>query len=288
MSSLKELPNNKATILDNVACAYCALPKNQHNALTKEHVVGRNFVPRGSFKKGWSLILRACRACNTKKSDLENDISAITLLPDLGDRHTDPQLALLAERKASRAFSRRTKKPVAESTEEMPIMHQLMPGADIRVGLVAPPQIDASRVRELARFHLQGFFYLITYNPTTRMGGFIPGSILFLPGARRSDWGNSLLRSFADMTRGWSNRVIGTGAEGFFRIAIRREPAGSTVWSFALEWNKSFRTAGFFGDEDRAQEFGDQLRWPEMHRLNLTKRYRREIPLAPEDDVLFL
>jgi hypothetical protein len=37
------------------------------------------FVPKRSFAKGWALIIRSCLRCNNEKSDLEDDIAAITL-----------------------------------------------------------------------------------------------------------------------------------------------------------------------------------------------------------------
>jgi hypothetical protein len=49
---------------------------------TDEHVIGRRFVPKNTMFGQWNVILRACRECNTAKSELENDISAITMQPD--------------------------------------------------------------------------------------------------------------------------------------------------------------------------------------------------------------
>src|SRR5947209_4814937 len=47
------LPNNKATKLANITCAYCGGEAEPDNPLTDEHVIGRKFVPKGSFAKGW-------------------------------------------------------------------------------------------------------------------------------------------------------------------------------------------------------------------------------------------
>src|SRR6266852_1995241 len=87
------LPNNKATKLANITCVYCGREETSEQPLTDEHVVGRRFVPKGSFATGWALIARACEDCNNEKSDLEDDISAITLIPDLGTTHERPGLA---------------------------------------------------------------------------------------------------------------------------------------------------------------------------------------------------
>src|SRR5689334_12269149 len=70
-------PSNRP--LNNITCPYCGIDLVQQNAI-KEHVVGRRFVPKGKLAHSWNLILQACRQCNEKKSDLEDDISAISLL----------------------------------------------------------------------------------------------------------------------------------------------------------------------------------------------------------------
>jgi hypothetical protein len=116
-------------------CAYYGAAETFENPLTSEHVVGRRFVPRGSLAGGWCLILQACRNCNNKKSDLEDDISAITLMPDMGTGHADPKLAILAEQKAEGSFSRRTGKIVADSAESMEVGSEFMPGAHIKISL---------------------------------------------------------------------------------------------------------------------------------------------------------
>src|SRR6266566_4636715 len=93
------LSNRKATKLGNVNCVYCGEKDMVEKPLTDEHVIGRRFVPKGSLARGWTLIVRSCERCNNQKSDLEDDISAITLLPDPGGSHSDPDLTSLALRK---------------------------------------------------------------------------------------------------------------------------------------------------------------------------------------------
>lgn len=281
------LPNNKATKLANPACAYCGAKPTPDNPLTDEHVVGRRFVPRGAFANEWCLILRACQRCNNEKADLEDDISAVTLLPPLGRSHEDQTLAALSARKARGSMSRRTGKPVAESSEQSTLKGLMMPGVDVTFGFIAPPQLDRERVIRLACFHLQGFFYLITYDDAQGTGSGLPGTVGMVNHAPLQDWGNGLQRGFASLTRDWPMRVEGTGASGHFRIAIRHDPAGADLWSFALEWNKSHRLVGFFGDLDAAQTYVDTLPPLQWRRAGPSVRMRREIPLAEEEDVLF-
>ena len=213
----------------------CGAANDPDIPLTDEHVIGRRFVPKGSLASGWSLIVRACKRCNNAKADLEDDISAITLLPRLGDVHEDAELAAIASRKAKGSLSRRTKKTVADSYEENKIHGRFGPSGTMTFGMVAPPQLDPERVRRLAHLHLQGFFYLITYDEGRRSGGFIPGDIGWLNEASREDWGNPVQQGFAALVRDWLVRVEGAGASGYFKIAIRRDPTGAEVWSFALE-----------------------------------------------------
>lgn len=286
-TALKNLPNNKAKRLDNVTCVYCGVEGSPENPLTDEHVIGRRFVPKGSFAKGWSLILRSCERCNNEKSELEDDISAITLQPDLGGSHEDANLSAEAQRKADGSFSRRTKQLVRDSYAEETIEGTLMSSAKISITFVGPPQLVPERVRKLAWMHVQAFFYLITYNAEQRMGSFIPGDIGFAVEANRGDWGNQTLRGFADFVKAWPPRVIGTGANGFFRIAIRREPSEALLWSFALEWNASHRVVGFFGEGERVQKHLDDLPQLEWKRRDAIRRSRDEIPLNLSDDMLF-
>lgn len=116
--TLQDQPN-KPIRLRNTSCAYCGVTNSADNPLEREHVIGRRFVPKGTLARGWSLQVRACRRCNGEKADLENDISAITLLRGHGRAREEGVSPELIIRKATRSISRRTKKPVAESSEEM-------------------------------------------------------------------------------------------------------------------------------------------------------------------------
>jgi hypothetical protein len=281
------LPNNKATKLTNVSCVYCGCEETAESPLTDEHVVGRRFVPKGSFATGWSLIVRACTGCNGEKADLEDEISAITLLPDLGTVHERPDLVEIAARKAAKSRSRRTKKTIGDSYEEGKIEGKLMSVADVSFGFVAPPQLVPERVHRLAWFHIQGFFYLITYDEAKQAGSFLPGEYGWVNDARRPDWGNPLQRSFADLTAGWNTRIEGEGADGYFKIAIRRDPSGAEIWSFALEWNRCLRSIGFFGDIDAAQRHVDGLHPLQFKRIDATRRMRLETALDESEDHLF-
>lgn len=209
--------------LDNMTCVYCGRPINAEPS-DIDHVIGRRFVPRGKLKNKWNLQVRAHKSCNRIKSDLEDDISAITMQPDVAGRYARADEVLVSEamRKA-RSSSRRTGKPVKESSEELVISGSLRPGLEMTVKLTGPPQIDSDRILELSRLHIMAFFYWVTYNPDSKTGTFLP--VFYILGAPRSDWGNLVHRAFMDAVVDWEPRVLGIGASGFFKIAIRRHPS---------------------------------------------------------------
>ena len=287
---LKELPNSPI-ILNNETCVYCGTKLTASSA-TKEHVIGRRFVPKGKLKGQWNLIVRACKPCNCKKSGLEDDISAISMQADAWGRHALPDhiLAQEAARKARGSVSRRTSKPIKDSLEKLEIKGLLAPGVEVTFDLTAPPQIVSERIFELARMQLMPFFYLITYNRETKRGGFWLGSFFPVLEAIRSDWGNPVHRAFMHAVLNWEPRVLAIGADGFFKVAIRKHPT-EVCWSWALEWNHKYRIVGFFGEQEPAQTIANTF--PSIKAVMLIQspsdymQYRFEVPLEDEEDKLF-
>ena len=120
-NELKNLSGNRAVVLKNETCPYCSCCLDA-SLRTKEHVIGRRFVPKGKLDGQWNLIVRACRPCNCLKADLEDDLSAISMQPDSWGQfaNPDPRLATEAARKAEKSVSRRTGKQVELSSENQP------------------------------------------------------------------------------------------------------------------------------------------------------------------------
>jgi hypothetical protein len=238
--------------------------------------------------------LNACEACNNLKSTLEDDISAISLQPDGYGKfpHNDPNLSYYAKIKGKGSQSRHTGKPVSESRENIQIKGELVSGVTIAFSLSSPPQISDDRAFALAHFHLAAFFYFITFNADTKLGGFWPGAFLPLMQTRQQDWGNKRQLKFMELISSWPMRFIGETAESFFKIVIRRHPT-SECWAWALEWNRNIRVIGFFGDRSKAQEIVDTLPVLEFHYIHPSEadphsyRSRQEVPLSPSDDILF-
>jgi len=273
----------------NAKCLYCAEQFSAEKPKTKEHVIGRRFVPTGALYQCWNLIVNACARCNNLKADLENDLSVITMLPPLGEQ-LSPELANEAQRRARRSSSRRTRRPVADSQETMEIKIAAAPNAIFTFNMVAPPQADSSRVNLLSLMHMQAFFYMITYSYETRLGGYWLGKFDVTDSARRPDWGNPRQRAFAASVEAWPHRLIVNTANGHFKAMIRRKP-NAEVWAWALEWNKGLRNVGYFGEEESLRS--ELARLPEMHMQEIRNdngnmvRFRVEESLSEENDALF-
>jgi hypothetical protein len=291
-NELKNLPANRAVVLKNETCPYCNCFLDA-SLRTKEHVIGRGFVPKGKLDGQWNLIVRACRPCNCLKSDLEDDLSAISMQPDSWGQFSnpDPQFVTEAYRKAEKSVSRRTGKQVKLSPEKQTISATLGSNATMSFGLAAPPQADLKRVFELSCLQIRAFFYWLTFNSANNRGGFWPGVFFPVNHALKSDWGNSIQVAFMKAVLNWHVRLLASGADGFFKVAIRRHPS-AFCWSWSLEWNHKHRIIGFFGEQAPVEETFSRLPEPEMHPLahsgNERFRFREEISLAEAEDQMFL
>jgi len=290
-NKLKHLPTNQPYILENVTCVYCGY-EFKEKEWTKEHVVSRKFVPKGKFNGEWNLIVRACEKCNGQKSDLENDISAITMQPDASGRYAtdDRDLIKEAKRKAKKSISRRTKKPVEASAENIKFTVPFTSGGSMNFDMTAPPQMEDKRMFELARLQLMGFFYMLTYNKEEKKGYFWVGEYSPLLEAIRDDWGNPVHKWFMNLVKDWEPRLMFVGADGFFKASIRRSPEAE-LWSWALEWNYNYRLVGFFGNPEATKETSKEI--PPLDIKHVTNihngniRMRTNVPLKDEEDCMF-
>lgn len=290
-SQLLTLPVNRAKLLNNVTCPYCAVRLDARSR-TKEHVIGRRFVPKGKLNGQWNLILYACQPCNNRKADLEDDISAITLQPDAWgvSHHGEPAVDDEARRKSLNSLSRKTRKRVSESNEQLKVESSLSHGLKATFNFTAPPQIDQERAFELARLQLLGLYYMQTYLIDERHGHCWPGGFHSLKLVTQRDWGNVTMRAFMAETQTWDLRLHLVTADGFFKATTRRHP-DANLWSWAFEWNYSTRLVGFFGDRVLAETI--VRKWPPEVRKVIYDRpgnslhFTSEIPLREEDDTLF-
>lgn len=288
----EELPANRAILLDNRTCVYCGKGVELRDS-TKEHVIGRRFVPRGTLDRSWNLIVRACTHCNSAKAELEDDISAITLHGNCWGGVGDVDDKVLSEihRKSKGCVSRLTGKPVKDSQERFTFEVPVAQDAKFTFNFVSPPQIDENRIYELARMHIGAFFYFITYDKTSQIGHFWPEGFYPLIAVHKGDWGHPAHKAFMKSVVHWEPRWIGCGAGDYFCSIIRRHPS-ETCWAWALEWNKYYRIMGFFGERKPAQIITDTFPSHDIITMGSgdgwSVKYRMEQPLEEKDDILFL
>jgi hypothetical protein len=281
-------PSPHEMALRNHNCIYCCRPLTRATR-TREHVIGRNFVPRGRLDI--NLIAWACDQCNNDKSDLEDDISLISMLPVIAQSppSVDTRSADIA-RKIPRAISRRTGKLVRDSQETLTIKGQIFPGLTVTFNMVTSPQADPERVGRLAHYHVTAFHYFTTYRKETRLGGGVPGAFAVAGDYRRLDWGNERARYFMNVTKPWDPRFVLKGKEAFFQAMVRRR-LPDMLWSWAIEWNQSFRVFGFYGDEKLVEDALGQLPILKLNSIveepNRRIRMRTEVALPEADDILF-
>jgi len=153
----KEKETDEPVILKNVTCPYCGIELTKETQ-SKEHVIGRRFVPKGTLNNCTNIRLFACTPCNNLKSDLEDDISAISLYNSLQHGSPDVKLQQLVAHKAQMSRSRKTKKLIYDSHEHLQVSGKLFEIADFNCQFLAPPQIDIQRAFKLATLHLQALF----------------------------------------------------------------------------------------------------------------------------------
>lgn len=292
MPDYQSLPLNRAHLLDNQTCCYCGKPFSDALPASAEHVIARSFVPKGSLNAAFNLILNACEPCNNVKSDLEDDLSAISMHPDTLGRmpSEDERLHRDAARKAKGSISRRTRKPVGQGQDPWVIKGNMM-GIEMTFTMVGPPQADDERLFRLAWFQLQGFFYLLTYKEDIKRGHFFLGEFMPLVAVRKEDWGNPQLAWFEETTKDWLVRVSVITADEHFKLWIRKKEEDGKAWAWAIEWNKNYRLVGFVGEPAELQAERDAVPPLEMQSLyenpDRYLRMRTETPLAPEKDTLF-
>ncbi|WDM67473.1 HNH endonuclease [Xanthomonas cucurbitae] len=295
MTEIFEHPPKRPIHLCNINCVYCGKDFSPELTPTKEHVIARRFVPRGTLDGRWNLILQACGPCNHEKSQLEDDISVITMLPDATGCYAveDERLREEVLRRAQKSGSRRTGKSVAASQEHVSISASPFPTVKMTFGLVAPPQADPIRLHRLAEFHFTAFFFLSSYSRKLKRGGFSSGPFFRIAALNKNNWGNPKSLWFMEVTRHWELRTHGITAEGFFKIVIRKCPT-MQLWSYAVQWNHSMRVLEFSGEPNLMSKllvehpFPTEAHgntWP--HDEGGFSNFTAEVPFDYEHDALF-
>ena len=272
-------------------CGYCGRRLTKQ-LRTKDHVIARKFVPQGTLQNDFNLQIFCCKKCNGIKSRLEDDLSAITMQPDLNGQYPrdDERLIKTAKRKAEGSVSFMTKRKVSDSASNFKVGANMGNGFRIDFNFTGQPLVDEKRIRALAWFQLQGFYFFRSYNSEIGFGSYIPHEEFFIADyLGRNDWGNPKLESFANKTKQWEPLLHLVMADGYIRGLEKKSADGVRCW--ALEWNESYRCFGVWGDKEKCQEFLESLEKPKMDMMvgDTTNgwAYRIETPIAEENDTLF-
>ncbi len=285
------LSEKHPTRLGNRACCYCGTHLANADR-TEDHVIGRRFVPVGSLAGSWNLIVQSCSACNLKKSDLEDDISSITMAYHLFGfpSMNNPDIQDEARRKAHRSKSRKTNKKVKNSSESLTFKYQASPSFSLSGSFSAPPQLTEERAGKLAMMQINAFFYLLTYQVEASAGHYWPGEFYIIQGGIKTDWGNERYLHFMRKTSGWDHRLIAVAASGFYKVEIRKHET-LPCWSWAVEWNDCYRMVGFFGTVEHIESFIAEF--PMLETLVIQQSassgilFRQDQEITAGDDTLF-
>ncbi|TDR20654.1 HNH endonuclease [Marinicella litoralis] len=288
---MEDCDPNRPHILKNKTCVYCGLYLSRKSS-SKEHVIGRKFLPKGKLENCWNLIANACSSCNNEKSILENDISAITMQPTVSGQFAVNDEILVAEslRKAENCKSQLTNKLVKYSQESLDINCTPFSGMTMNFKLTSSPQIETDRLYKLARYHIKAFYYLLTFTKKDKKGMQCAGAFMPLIEGIKTDWGNPVFIDFMNETSKWLPRLLTVTADGFFKASIK-EYKTKNLWSWALEWNHKYRLVGFFGSPDPVSIICDNF-------AKLDRKYfkdnegnlicmRKDTPLDEKSDSLF-
>ena len=80
-------------------------------------------------------------------------------------------------------------------------------------------------------------------------------------------------------------------ADGYFRAVMKRDDDQDTGWFWALEWNKSLRVCGAIAKPEERPPLFDHLPDASWKVLKAdeheVQRFRQEVPITEEEDVLF-
>lgn len=277
----------------NQHCLYCGVHVGVGSEIDSncEHLVGKNFVPKGAFDGGhkFNFTFRACTPCNSEKAELERHVSSVTLFtsPARGENEDVNAHAL---HKAERDYHPDKQGVLVKDAGGQ---HNIRVNQFLSVGFASPPQLNARYVNRLAMHHVQGLFALITSSDPrdpqkTRL---LPPDQCWVLGAYHCrDWGNPQLLEVMKRSANWSCRANVSTADGYFRAVMKRDEEWNSGWFWALEWNKSVRVCGAIALAGQRPSLLADLPDTGWRVLKAEKggviRMREEVPISEEQDLL--
>jgi hypothetical protein len=280
----------------NQYCLYCGelVGSGSQVESDKEHLIGRNFVPKGSLDgRSFNFHFRACRECNGRKGDAERHVSSVTLFNSPA-RLSDKEVNAIAEHKASRDYHPDKKGVlVRDAHNEHEVKTESGP-MQMTFGLVGPPQVNSTGVRLLACNHVQGLFALLTTeDPRVREKSriLLADQCHLFGYYTYQDWGNPHLVEMTRRVDDWPCYANIDAANGYFKAILKRSREELGGWFWAIEWNKYLRIVGvvnFLYSESSLFDGLPDLGWQGLPDGKGKRRYRKQVPLLPESDTLFL
>lgn len=282
---------DKNPLLSNQYCPYCGVFVGASAEVDsdKEHLIGRNFVPKGTLESGgFNFIFRSCRICNARKANAERHISTVTLF-NSPSRAANEHIDAIARHKASRDYHPAKKGVLVKDASDQQSISFGSGGFTMQFGSSSPPQIIPAVARLLACNHVQALFALIT-TENYRIGDklrILPASqFLYFSEYSYRDWGNPQLLEIVNRVQDWPCYANIDSAGGYFKAMLRGLEGTCGFW--ALEWNQFLRVVGAISLENERPELFEGL--PDLGWKPLpdgSGRFREEVPLLQDSDILF-
>lgn len=155
----------------------------------------------------------------------------------------------------------------------------------IKLGMVAPPQLNRDMVGEVAFSHIQGLFSLICtedYLDPSKMRLLSQNQFIWFGSYAYDDWGNPQAVEIVKRVCNWDCLANIESAQGYFKAIMRCSNEG---WFWALEWNRQLRLlGGISGVRMKLFEGLPSEGWTPIPQ----GRMRQNVPLDIKDDHLFV
>jgi len=282
----------------NQYCLYCGVLVGTSSEVdsNKEHLIGRQFVPVGSFQEGsqFNFIFRACAKCNSEKSELERHVSSVTMLNAIS-KLEKPEYVDRAKSKASNDYHPAKPGVLVKDASDSHVLEFNSGPMTMKFKITSPPQVINEYIKALAFYHVQGLFSLVTSkNPLEASGtNLLPETNFWFHGAYiQGDWGNSELAEVAKRAEKLQCRANIHTADGNFKAVLCRTIENPGYWFWALEWNKYLRVIGGISNPKEQPPIFTELPGPNWEPLGKGSdgaeyRIKKEVPLSDVADILF-
>lgn len=297
---------NALRLKGNFNCPYCGVDlRDKSKKPTKDHMIARKFVPKGTLNAEWNLILDACKKCNFEKGRLEDAVSAFSLFsfdkcrPQISKDELARKLGFDEKRGTFRGSNHpETRKPIGNSFKEISINSKFGP-LDIRVNFMAPPQYEPYTLN-LSKMQIQALYYYISnvdLENISKSRAFTEDSIFLDPKYihplfhfSKNGWGDPAAMEFRRRVDSWNFLFYFSTAKSNFKCLILQEQSSTKkppiFW--LLEWNKNYRILGLIRDPN---EITNQEQNLPNDRILIQSEpetwISKQVPLKEDDDFFF-